>query len=173
MAVQFHIFNCISLSYQKVSRESTIVADSSTYYWCRKTAELLVKGIINDAGMGYKIIGLLEDNCVRNGILKRFPVLGKFSDVEAVILKTGVQHVFIAAPGLEQEKLTRLIYKVQPLVKNMGIIPNLVGIPMGGIEVESFFYEKLMLLRLKNNLAISWNRYLKTIFDFALTLLVL
>lgn len=136
-----------------------------------KTAELLVKGIINDAGMGYKIIGLLEDNCVRNGILKRFPVLGKFSDVEAVILKTGVQYVFIAAPGLEQEKLTRLIYKVQPLVKNMGIIPNLVGIPMGGIEVESLFNEKLMLLRLKNNLARSWNRYLKTIFDFALTLL--
>lgn len=135
-----------------------------------KTAELLVKGIINDAGMGYKIIGLLEDNCVRNGILKRFPVLGKFADVEAVILKTGVQHVFIAAPGLEQEKLTRLIYKVQPLVKNIGIIPNLVGIPMGGIEVESLFNEKLMLMRLKNNLARSWNRYLKTIFDFALTL---
>ncbi|WP_302298223.1 undecaprenyl-phosphate galactose phosphotransferase WbaP [Phascolarctobacterium faecium] len=135
-----------------------------------KTAELLVKGIINDAGMGYKIIGLLEDNCVRDGILKRFPVLGKFSDVEAVIMKTRVQHVFITAPGLEQEKLTQLIYKVQPLVKNMGIIPNLVGIPMGGIEVESLFNEKLMLLRLKNNLARSWNRYLKIIFDFALTL---
>lgn len=135
-----------------------------------KTAELLVKGIINDAGMGYKIIGLLEDNCVRDGILKRFPVLGKFSDVEAVIMKTRVQHVFITAPGVEQEKLTQLIYKVQPLVKNMGIIPNLVGIPMGGIEVESLFNEKLMLLRLKNNLARSWNRYLKIIFDFALTL---
>lgn len=135
-----------------------------------KTAELLIKGIINDAGMGYKIIGLLEDNCVRDGILKRFPVLGKFSDVEAVIMKTRVQHVFITAPGLEQEKLTQLIYKVQPLVKNMGIIPNLVGIPMGGIEVESLFNEKLMLLRLKNNLARSWNRYLKIIFDFALTL---
>lgn len=135
-----------------------------------KTAELLVKGIINDAGMGYKIIGLLEDNCVRDGILKRFPVLGKFSDVEAVIMKTRLQHVFITAPGLEQEKLTQLIYKVQPLVKNMGIIPNLVGIPMGGIEVESLFNEKLMLLRLKNNLARSWNRYLKIIFDFALTL---
>ena len=135
-----------------------------------KTAELLVKGIINDAGMGYKIIGLLEDNCVRDGILKRFPVLGKFSDVEAVIMKTRVQHVFITVPGLEQEKLTQLIYKVQPLVKNMGIIPNLVGIPMGGIEVESLFNEKLMLLRLKNNLARSWNRYLKIIFDFALTL---
>lgn len=135
-----------------------------------KTAELLVQGIINDAGMGYKLIGLLEDNCVQNGILNHFPVLGKFADAEKVIRDTGVQHVFIAAPGLEQDKLTRLIHKVQPLVKNMGIIPNLVGIPMGGIEVESLFNEKLILLRLKNNLARSWNRYLKTIFDFALTL---
>lgn len=135
-----------------------------------KTAELLVQGIINDAGMGYKVIGLLEDNCVKAGILKRFNVLGKFADAEAVIEKTGVQHIFIAAPGMEQEKLTQLIYKVQPLVKNMGIIPNLVGIPMGGIEVESLFNEKLMLLRLKNNLARPWNRYLKTMFDFVLTL---
>lgn len=135
-----------------------------------KTAELLVQGIINDAGMGYKVIGLLEDNCVKAGILKRFTVLGKFADAESVIEKTGVQHIFIAAPGMEQEKLTQLIYKVQPLVKNMGIIPNLVGIPMGGIEVESLFNEKLMLLRLKNNLARPWNRYLKTMFDFVLTL---
>lgn len=135
-----------------------------------KTAELLVQGIINDAGMGYKVIGLLEDNCVKAGILKRFTVLGKFAEAEAVIEKTGVQHIFIAAPGMEQEKLTQLIYKVQPLVKNMGIIPNLVGIPMGGIEVESLFNEKLMLLRLKNNLARPWNRFLKAMFDFVLTL---
>ena len=114
-----------------------------------KTAELLVQGISSDAGMGYKIIGLLEDNHVKDGILQKFPVLGKFADVENVIKETRVQHVFIAAPGLEQVKLTQIIYKVQPLVKNMGIIPNLVGVPMGGIEVESLFNEKLMLLRLK------------------------
>lgn len=70
-----------------------------------------------------------------------------------------------------QSKLTELIYKVQPLVKNMGIIPNLVGVPMGGIEVESLFNEKLMLLRLKNNLARPLNRYIKVAFDFVLTLL--
>lgn len=135
-----------------------------------KTAELLVQGIINDAGMGYKLIGLLEDNCVQKGILNHFPVLGKFADAEKVIRDTGVQHVFIAAPGLEQDKLTRLLHKVQPLVKNMGIIPNLVGVPMGGIEVESLFNEKLMLLRLKNNLARPINRWLKAIFDFVVTL---
>lgn len=135
-----------------------------------KTAELLVNGIIGDAGMGYRIIGLLEDNNVEESILKKFPVLGGFADVESVVRQTGVQNILIAAPGLEQEKLTQLIYKVQPLVKNMGIIPNLVGIPMGGIEVESLFNEKLMLLRLKNNLARPLNRYIKTMFDFVVTL---
>ena len=135
-----------------------------------KTAELLVQGIKNDAGMGYKIIGLLEDNKVEQGILENYPVLGKFTDAEKVITKYKINHVFIAAPGLEQGKLTKLIYKVQPLVKSMGVIPNLVGVPMGGIEAESLFNEKLMLLRLKNNLARPINRWIKTIFDYVLTI---
>ena len=134
-----------------------------------KTAELLVQGIKNDVGMGYKIIGLLEDNQVEQGILENYPVLGKFSEAEQVIAKYNINHVFIAAPGLEQGKLTKLIYKVQPLVKSMGVIPNLVGVPMGGIEAESLFNEKLMLLRLKNNLARPINRWIKTIFDYVLT----
>ena len=120
--------------------------------------------------MGYKIIGLLEDNKVEDGILEKYPVLGKFSDAEQVIAKYNIQHVFIAAPGLEQGKLTKLIYKVQPLVKSMGVIPNLVGVPMGGIEAESLFNEKLMLLRLRNNLARPVNRWIKTIFDYVLTI---
>ena len=135
-----------------------------------KTAELLVQGIKDDAGMGYQIIGLLEDNKVEEGILENYPVLGKFSDAEQVITKYHIQHVFIAAPGLEQGKLTKLIYKVQPLVKSMGVIPNLVGVPMGGIEAESLFNEKLMLLRLRNNLARPVNRWIKTIFDYVLTI---
>lgn len=135
-----------------------------------KTAELLVQGIKDDAGMGYVITGLLEDNKVEEGILQNYPVLGKFSEAEAVIQKYNINHVFIAAPGLEQEKLTKLIYKVQPLVKNMCVIPNLIGVPMGGIEAESLFNEKLMLLRLKNNLARPINRWLKTVFDYALTI---
>ena len=135
-----------------------------------KTAEMLVRGITTDTGFGYKIIGLLEDNKVESKLLQNYKVLGGFKDVETVIKKTGVQQVFIAAPGLAQEKLTSLIYRVQPLVKNVGIIPNLIGVPMGEIEVESFFSEKLMLLRVANNLAKPFNRFLKTVFDYVLTL---
>ena len=136
-----------------------------------KTAELLAQSIKSDVGMGYKIVGLLEDNKVQPGILEQFPVLGKFAEAEAVIQKTGVKRVFIAAPGLKDEKLGMLIYRIQPLVENIGVIPNFVGIPTGGLEIESLFNEKLVVLRLKNNLARPLNRLLKTVFDYTLTLL--
>lgn len=135
-----------------------------------KTAELLVHGIGQDTGMGYKIVGLLEDNSPSNEIVKTYPILGGFDNAENVIQQTGVQHIFIAAPGMEQEKLTELISRIQPLVKNIGIIPNLVGVPMGGVEIESLFNEKLMLVRLKNNLKRPSNRLTKTIFDYTLTI---
>ena len=136
-----------------------------------KTAELLAQAIKSDVGMGYKIVGLLEDNKVKQGILDNFPVLGGFADAEQVIKDTGVKRVFIAAPGLKDEKLGKLIYRIQPLVENIGVIPNFVGIPTGGLEIESLFNEKLVVLRLKNNLARPLNRMLKTVFDYTLTLL--
>lgn len=134
-----------------------------------KTAELLAKAITDDVGMGFKIIGLLEDNRVQPGILQQFAVLGGFADAESVIKETGVKRVFIAAPGLSSESMGHLIYRVQPLVENIGVIPGFVGVPTGALEVESLFNEKLMVLRLKNNLARPLNRLVKTVFDYVLT----
>lgn len=136
-----------------------------------KTAELLVKSLRNDPGMGYKIVGLLEDNKVQEGILEQYPVLGGFADAERIIAETGVRRVFIAAPGLNDHDLGRLIYRIQPLVENMGVITNLVGVPTGTVEAESIFNEKLLILRLKNNLARPLNRFIKTIVDYTLTII--
>lgn len=135
-----------------------------------KTAEILVKGIRENYGNTYKIIGILEDY-QKSEALAEYPVLGGFGDAEKIIKEKNIQNVIIAAPGMEQEKIIRLINSVQPLVKNLSIVPNLIEIPMSGIEAEGFFNEKIMLLRLKNNLARPLNRYLKYSFDFICTLI--
>lgn len=135
-----------------------------------KTAEILVNGIKANYGNTYKIIGILEDY-QKNEALAEYPVLGGFNDAVRIIKDRQIQNVIIAAPGLEQEKIIRLINSVQPLVKNLSIVPNLVEVPMSGIEAEGFFNEKIMILRLKNNLARPLNRYLKYSFDFICTLL--
>ncbi len=134
-----------------------------------KTAEVLIAGIKDNYGDTYKIVGFLEDNVISEK-LKSYPVLGRFKDAEKIIKEKNIPNVVIAAPGLEQDKLVELINRIQPLVKNLTIIPNLVAIPMGGIEVEGFFNEKIMLLRLKNNLENPLNRCLKYSFDFICTL---
>lgn len=135
-----------------------------------KTAEAFVNEVVNDAGMGYEVVGLLEDNDV-TGELKKYKVLGTFKDAERIIKETGVQHVVICAPGLEQEKLTQLIQKVQPLVKYVGVIPNLIATPMNSAEIESLFESKLMMVRLKNNLVRPFNRVVKRLFDIVATVL--
>ena len=134
-----------------------------------KTAALLARAMTRDIGMAYRIVGLLEDKEPEPGILEDFPVLGTFAEAEKVIEETGVRHAFIAAPGMPQEDLAALIYRVQPLVKNLGVIPNLVGVAMGSVEIERLYDERLVMLRLKNNLARPMNRFLKTAFDYIVT----
>ena len=168
----FSFINLVTFRYifKKLLEKSNLMQIPVLIIGAGKTAEILVRGISQDAGLGYKIIGFLEDNEIESTLLQKYLLLGGFEDAEAVIRKTGVQRVIIAAPGLEQEKLTSLIYRVQPLVKSLGIIPNLVGVPMGDIEVESLFDERLMLLRITNNLAKPLNRFIKIVFDYTLTI---
>lgn len=135
-----------------------------------KTAEVLVKGIKDNYGEMYKIIGILEDY-ERNEELRQYPVLGGFRDAERIIKERDINNVVIAAPGLAQNDIISLVNRVQPLVHNLSIVPNLIAIPMSGIKAERFFNEKIMLLRLKNNLASPLNRWIKYSFDFICTLI--
>ncbi len=135
-----------------------------------KTAALLVRTLTEDIGMVCHVVGFLEDGTPAEGLTNQYPILGRFGDAEKVIRETKVAHVIIAAPGLPEKDLAHLIYRVQPLVKNLCVIPNLVGVAMGSVEIESLFEEKLVLLRLTNNLARPANRFIKTLFDYILTI---
>lgn len=65
----------------------------------------------------------------------------------------------------------KLIDAVQPLVKSVGVVPNLVGVPMSGVEIESLLNEKIMILYLKNNLVKPVNKLLKIFFEIILTVI--
>ena len=136
----------------------------------QEEALAFVKSINNDIGMSsYKVVGLISDKTPIKG-LENYPLLGDFKDIEKIIKTTGVNNVLIAVPYLEQTKIQNIIHRVQPLVKNICIIPNLTAIPMGGIDVETFFTEKIMLIRVRNNLERRLNRIIKYLSDMVLTI---
>ena len=134
------------------------------------TAERLIKFWQEDLGYRYKIVGLIDDCPISKELPKKFPVLGNLEEARSIIRAAKVKTVVIAAPGLGKEKLQELISKIQPHVKNISFIPDLIGTPMSSAEISILFSEKILMLNLRNNLSRPYNRAIKRIFDLTLTI---
>ena len=130
------------------------------------TADAVVREFKKDSGLNYTVIGFLEDHEPKTDYVKEYPILGGFADLEKVVAETGVRNVLIAAPGLAQEQLADLLYRAQSICSDVGVVPNLVEVPMSNVAVESYYDAKVMILHVQNNLAKRANRILKYCFEW-------
>lgn len=136
-----------------------------------KTAELLVKAFKDDPAIGYRVAGVIEDHYQERPLAYRYPLWGNFANAEEAVVRSGVRDVMITAPGLEREQLRDLVYRIQPYVSNLIVVPNLFGIPLANLEAETMANQQALLLRIKNNLARVYNRLFKYTFDIITTIL--
>lgn len=134
------------------------------------TAQILLSHIKEDIGLNYRFIGYLEDNVPNAEVAAQLPQLGKFADAVDVVKKTGVKNVLVMAPGLEQRRLQDIVYEIQPLVSNVGFIPDMGTMPLSNMEAESLIDGHMMMFSVRNNLRSRANRLLKQVFDWCLTL---
>jgi len=134
------------------------------------TAERLINFWSNDLGYRYRIVGLIDDHPVSTTLPKNFPILGTFRQARGIIRAARVRTVIIAAPGLSKSNLQKLIADIQPHVKNISFVPDLIGTPMSSVEPAILFSEKILLLNLRNNLSRPYNRIIKRLFDLTLTI---
>ena len=134
------------------------------------TAERIISFWKDDLGYRYEIIGLIDDHPVSETLPKEYPLLGGFSDAQKIISEKKIQTVVIAAPGITKEKLQDLINEIQPNVKNISFIPDLIGTPMAGVDTSILFNEKILVMNLRNNLSRRYNRIIKRIFDLSFTI---
>lgn len=135
-----------------------------------KTGELICKALVKESTMGYEIIGYLDDNHQLKGVVepnsnKFIPIIGTIDDAEKIISNTKVEEVIIAAPGMPPQKLVELTNQLQPMVKNVMVVPDLFGLAMNDIEIEYFLNEQVLLLNVKNKLKSSINILIKRAFD--------
>jgi len=135
-----------------------------------KTAELVLQFFEGDLGYRYRVVGLLDDNPISEMLPQKFLLLGKVSDAETIIRDSGIQTVIITAPGMDSERLEKLVAKIQPLVRDILFVPDLMMLPLGHVGVEPFYTEKVFMLSIRNNLARRRNRLAKRIFDLVATI---
>ena len=137
-------------------------------------AELAMRGLTNDPFLGYEVAGVLEDIPGKNG--KYFGacsgsavhILGNLSQARELMERTDSRDVLIAMPSLLEEKLLALVNELQPHCDNIYVVPQLWGLPMMNLQVDGFPRERVMMLKLTNNLAKPWNGWLKRGFDLLL-----
>lgn len=121
---------------------------------------------------GYNIIGVISDkeNNLFNG-LTPLPVLGNIEKTLEVVKAADIRNVAIQARNLSKEVVIDLIYKLQPVVDHITIVPELYGVPIGSLTVDVLFEEKVAFFTLSNNLSKLHNRIFKTVFDLLFGLL--
>ena len=74
-----------------------------------KTAELLLKSFERHPIMRYEIVGFIDDNPVSPALVRKYPLLGGFCDIDDIIAKSKIEHVIVCAPGLAPDKLITLV----------------------------------------------------------------
>ncbi|MCM0758020.1 undecaprenyl-phosphate galactose phosphotransferase WbaP [Sporomusa sphaeroides DSM 2875] len=130
-----------------------------------KTAELLLGSFENNMSAGYRVVGFIEDKPNLKMVHSKYRMLGHFDQAEEIISREQVKNIIIAAPGLKRSKLVNLVYRLQPQTDNITIVPDLFGLPVGSMELETLFHEKTVLLKVRNNLSVFGNRFLKQLFE--------
>lgn len=130
-----------------------------------KTAERVLRFFDGDLGYRFDVIGIIDDAPVSSFVVDKFLLYGNIDQAESIIHDSGVKTVIITAPGMERKKLQALISKIQPYVRNISYVPDLIGTPMAGVEAEVLFSEEILMLNVKNNLARRRNRVIKRVFD--------
>ena len=138
------------------------------------TAVLAIRGLMADPVLGYEVVGVVDDGpahkskCFSVYKGKQISILGKLGDTPEQMAKTGARDVLIAMPNLEDEKLLALVHDLQPRCESIYVVPQLWGLPLLNLKVDGFLRERLMMLKLSNNLAKPWNNGLKRTFDLVL-----
>lgn len=165
------LFNIYATRYilLKVLKATNLLMKPVILIGAGKTAEIVLQFFEGDLGYRYRIVGLLDDAPISEELPQKFLMLGKVSDAEEIIRDSGVKTVIITAPGMDSSRLEKLVAKIQPLVRDILFVPDLMMLPLGHVGVEPFYTEKVFMLSIRNNLARRRNRLAKRIFDLVAT----
>ncbi|WP_051273491.1 undecaprenyl-phosphate galactose phosphotransferase WbaP [Desulfotruncus alcoholivorax] len=144
-----------------------------------ETGKLILHTFHHEPVIGYKPVGFLDDdnykqkNPPKLPSGEEIPVLGTFDEAEAIMERSGIRDLIIAAPGLPGNDLVQLVNRLQRKAYNLLVIPNLFGMAMEGVEVQNLFNERTLVLKIKNNLNDRFNMAVKMTFDLLLSFVLL
>ena len=142
-----------------------------------QASSLLVSAFHEDPVLGYEPVGFLDDDPELHGTSITFgerhmAVLGPIDEAEYWMRQTDAKDILIAMPGMNEQELLGLLYRLQPVCESICVVPNLWALPTMNLKVDAFLRERVLMLKLSNNLAKPWNMWFKRGFDLVVGLVL-
>lgn len=155
-------------------------------------SDLARLGLYRDHYMGIRILGWLsipetglnaeaeeareegiEEDTLSGKRAPEIPCLGTTDSLDELVRKEAIRGAVIAAPHFRRQEISQLIARVQRHVLTVYVVPNVAQVNLVNSELLYLFYEEIFLLGIHNNLKSRANRFLKSLSDQVLALILL
>ncbi|MGB3139049.1 MAG: undecaprenyl-phosphate galactose phosphotransferase WbaP [Nodosilinea sp.] len=135
-----------------------------------RTGELVIKTLQNQPGFGLNPVAVLDDNRDRRAALCGIPVLGPLSIAPRLARKHDIHYAIVAMPGVQREKLLRILERYGRTFPHLMMIPDLFGV--SSLWVSSKDLGGILGLEIRQQLLLPGPRLIKALLDISLTVLV-
>ncbi len=134
--------------------------------------QLVMQSLTASPGIGYTLVGYLSDQpIIASNRARVFQYLGNLDDFETVVLQQDIQHVIIALPFWEYERLPELAARCQQLDVEYQIAPDIYQLSFDRVDIMHL--SGIPLLQPKAVQLQGLNLALKRIFDLLAVLISL
>ncbi len=134
--------------------------------------QLVMQSLTASPGIGYTLVGYLSDQpIIASNRARVFQYLGDLDDFETVVLQQDIQHVIIALPFWEYERLPKLAARCQQLGVEYQIAPDIYQLSFDRVDIMHL--SGIPLLQPKAVQLQGLNLALKRIFDLLAVLISL
>jgi exopolysaccharide biosynthesis polyprenyl glycosylphosphotransferase len=134
--------------------------------------QLVMQSLTASPGIGYTLVGYLSDQpIIASNRARVFQYLGDLDDFETVVLQQDIQHVIIALPFWEYERLPELAARCQQLDVEYQIAPDIYQLSFDRVDIMHL--SGIPLLQPKAVQLQGLNLALKRMFDLSVVLISL
>lgn len=167
---------CLMLAFVPLARAGFQALVSHKSWWGRpvlilgaaKTAELIVRRLRQNPGLGLRPIGSLDDDAKTHGLqCGGVPIIGALSRAPQLAQEYKLTHVIVAMPGLSRRRLTQVVEEYTRPFSHVSLVPDLLG--LSSLWVSTHDMQGILGLQLQQQLLSRWSRFLKRLMDLALS----
>jgi len=129
------------------------------------TGKMMMQHIAAEPGLGYLLLGFLDDMPYPDGRFGRFPQLGRVDKLAEVIEEYEVSEVIIALPSGQHDKAWEIVSRCQEQNVRYKLVPDLFEMSLSTVDVDEI--AGIPLIGFREPTIAGPNRVLKRALDVA------